>query len=130
MLGPADDQYEREADQVARQVVGQMPTQSRVVQRQYNDATGEATQHRLDMQRVSSSQDGAVEPEVQQAIDQARRDGQPLPKDMQVSIEQALGAELSGVRLHTNAQADQERKRLRRQSNVWMHLRMRRSGVM
>jgi hypothetical protein len=57
ILGPANDRYEREADQVAERVV-------------------------------------------------ARGGGQPLPLRVRGPMEQALGADFSGVRLHTDAQAD------------------------
>ena len=51
-------------------------------------------------------QGGAVEPWVGQAIRTAGG-GQPSPDQLRSSMEQALGADLRDVRLHTDTQADQ-----------------------
>jgi hypothetical protein len=96
VLGPADDRYEREADRVARQVA--------------SGAGGpalDAASRTPAIQSLANAQGGAVDADVQQAIQQARGGGQPLPEHVRGSMEQALGANFGGVRLHTDAQSDQ-----------------------
>src|SRR3954468_22232912 len=96
VLGPADDRYEREADRVARQVA--------------SGAGGpalDAASRTPAIQSLANAQGGAVDADVQQAIQQAGGGGQPLPEHVRGSMEQALGANFGGVRLHTDAQADQ-----------------------
>src|SRR4051794_27709553 len=69
LLGSADDEYEREADRVARQVVNQ----GQALQRQRDeDEDEEVLMRKPDIQRMHSAADGAVDAEVQQAIQQAR----------------------------------------------------------
>lgn len=46
------------------------------------------------------------ENQLQSRIQAARSNGHPLDKQIQQRLEQGLGAELSGVRIHTDAQAD------------------------
>src|SRR5262249_17975831 len=58
-------------------------------------------------QSLASAEGGAIDPGVQQAIQQARGGGQPLPEGVRGAMEQALGTDFSGVRVHTGAQADQ-----------------------
>jgi hypothetical protein len=84
VLGPPGDRYEREADRVAAAVAG------REASKQPPGAGG-----------------GAVETPVAQALQQARRGGQPLPAPLRLSMERALGADFGGVRLHTGARSDQ-----------------------
>jgi hypothetical protein len=47
-----------------------------------------------------------VSPDIEQAIHQARSSGRALDSDVRTQMEPALGADFSGVRVHTNAQAD------------------------
>lgn len=93
VFGPADDRYEREADQVAREVAGGAAS-----------AHGMRASH---IQRLASAEGCTVDADLQQAIEGARGGGQPLPEPARASMEQALGVDFSGVRLHTDAQADQ-----------------------
>ncbi len=50
---------------------------------------------------------GEAAPDLTAAIDIARGSGQPLDMDLQRSIGQAMGADFSGVKVHTDAQSDQ-----------------------
>jgi hypothetical protein len=95
-LGPAGDRYEREADRIAQQVV-------------QGTAQGRAA-------TVSSQQGGAGQAAaagVGHAIQRERGRGQSLPERLRSSMERALGADLRGVRLHNDAQADQLNRVLR-----------------
>jgi hypothetical protein len=102
VLGPPADRYEREADQVARQVLRRTtpppPTAGAGDQRVMRTPV---------IQRVHSAGAGPVDTSVQQAIQGARGGGRPLPDPVRGSMEAALGADFGGVRLHTGARADQ-----------------------
>jgi hypothetical protein len=81
-VGPAGDRFDREADRVAEQVAEALPPD--------RPADG-----------------GFVDSGVRQAIQRERGRGQALPEDVRTPMEQALGADFSRVRLHTDARADQ-----------------------
>ncbi|MBU7584272.1 MAG: DUF4157 domain-containing protein [Nostoc sp. TH1S01] len=49
----------------------------------------------------------AASPDVEAGIQRARSGGQPLADSIREPMEQAFGADFSGVRVHTDAQADQ-----------------------
>ena len=107
VLGAPDDKYEREADRVGAQVTGQHEIES--------------IAHVPTIQRLSSvtgggAGTGPVDSSVQQAIRDARAGGQPLPAGIRVPMEQALGTDFGGVRLHTDAQADQLNRSLQAQA--------------
>ncbi len=105
--GPADDRYEREADRVARAVIGGATPP-------VNRATGRLPA----IQRLSGMvggpeggsaagpAGGPVDAGVQQAIERARGSGQPLPERVRGPFERAFGTDFAGVRLHTDVQAD------------------------
>lgn len=122
-VGPVGDRYEQEADRVARQVVHQLraPAAQRqdlseedetlqakpiaTLQRQAGLDEEEAVQEKLIVRRRS---DGSMDatPEVEAGIRQARAGGRPLERVLQTTMGRALGADFSGVRVHTGAQAD------------------------
>jgi hypothetical protein len=84
------------------------PAQLAQLQRQY----GNAAVQRL-IQRAPSperppvgAEGGQVAPDIQNQIDAARGGGQSLDPAMGSKVGAALGADLSGVRVHTDAQAD------------------------
>lgn len=129
VLGPAGDQYEQEADRVARQVVERVHTSmnqpaSQAVQRQEEEdelqlkPSADSLQRQEEEdedevrmkpagQRQLSGEGTAVSSDVEAAIQGARGSGQPLPNTVRGPMEQALGADFSGVRVHTDARADQ-----------------------
>jgi hypothetical protein len=95
MLGPVDDPYEREAERVARQVA--------------SGTTGPVagTDSRAPaVRRAAGAEGGALDAGVQQEIERARGRGQRLPAPARGAMEQALGADFGGVRVHTDARAD------------------------
>ena len=49
---------------------------------------------------------GAVNQDVEQNIQQARGSGQGLAENVRQPMEQAFGADFSGVQVHTDGQAD------------------------
>lgn len=88
-VGAADDQYEQEADFVARQVLSQsaVPTASPSIQRRVDSGTATVP--------------SAIEGDIQRV----RGGGQMLPDALRARMETAFSADFSGVRLHTDAQA-------------------------
>jgi hypothetical protein len=108
-VGEPNDRYEREADAVAEQVVQQLRAPAPVVEGDNQNATREVPtlQAKPQISPVTPDAGGiGVSAEIEAAINQARGGGQPLPKDLQRSFGQAMDADLSDVRIHTDAHAD------------------------
>ncbi|MBD2541007.1 DUF4157 domain-containing protein [Coleofasciculus sp. FACHB-SPT36] len=61
----------------------------------------------LQMQRKSDSNPMAATPDLEASIQQAKGGGQPLADNIREPMEQAFGADFSGVNIHTDAQSDQ-----------------------
>lgn len=122
-VGPAGDHYEREADRVAREVM-QMPAPAVHHQKQ---GQAEAPLAPASLQRRITPIDGSTEtvrtksfvrqaaggqgfetgPDVEAQINQQRSGGSPLPDAVRAFMEPRFGADFSGVRVHTNREADQ-----------------------
>ncbi|WP_446375174.1 eCIS core domain-containing protein [Coleofasciculus sp. E2-BRE-01] len=58
------------------------------------------------VQRQSSGGGMAATPELEQSIASARGNGQPIADEVRQPMEQAFGADLSGVKIHTDSKAD------------------------
>ncbi len=85
MLGDVNTPSEREADQIAHDVMR-------------NDAVSTPT-------KVSGSVT-PITPKVESKIKQARSGGRQLPENIRTRMEQSFGTDLNMVRIHTNSQAD------------------------
>lgn len=85
MLGDVDTPSERQADRIATQVMGgrvsSIPT----------PVNGTVT---------------PISPQIESSINQAKGGGQPLSEQTRSQMEQGLGTDLSGVRVHTDGRAD------------------------
>ncbi|WP_257236722.1 eCIS core domain-containing protein [Nostoc sp. 'Peltigera malacea cyanobiont' DB3992] len=121
-IGEPGDRYEQEADRVAAEVVRRInapASAGRSVQRQEEaeeeirakpEITGlqrmkepeEKLQAKLTLQRREAIAGG-----VESTINRARGGGQPLDAGLQQSMGQAMGADFSGVRVHTDTQSNQ-----------------------
>lgn len=103
-VGAADDPYEQEADRVAEQVVRQIDPAAPVTE------TAQRSSESSTAQEVSAvahgPEGGEVAPGVQQKIAESQGSGKPLDADIQRQMEEGFGADFSGVRIHTGAQAD------------------------
>src|SRR5262249_35868060 len=95
-LGPVGDQYEQEADRVARAAA------ARDLVWPAREAGGGAPgiRHR------PSAGGGDVDAGVLSAVARARGGGRPLAQDVRGQMKQALDADFSGVRVHSDALAD------------------------
>ncbi|MFB2881324.1 DUF4157 domain-containing protein [Floridanema aerugineum] len=132
-IGQPGDKYEQEADSVAAKVVEQInapasgqSTQGQSVQRQEEDKEEEVQakpeisalqrmeepkeediQAKLIQKQGDAIGGGEASTDLDTAINSARGGGQPLEAGLQRSMGQAMGADFSGVKVHTDAQADQ-----------------------
>jgi hypothetical protein len=105
-VNPAGDRYEHEADRVAGHVVGTLDGAQHGVQRREEDEAVQTQTLSSTIQRLSGGGGGSVAPEMEDEIRQARGGGQPLADGVREPMEQAFGADLSGVRVHADAKAD------------------------
>lgn len=97
LLGPAEDKYEREADQIAQSMARQ-PTNGELVSFRPS---------KYNVQRESVTETGAtVDANVEQAIRRAQGGGQPLDSNLRETLGQQFGADFSGVHIHTDSQAN------------------------
>ncbi len=127
-IGAPGDKYEQEADRVAAKVVQQInrpapvsKTQGEVVQGKEEGLRMKPMPAITELEAMPEDDDLQMKPMVQRReaigggeasrslsgeINQARGGGQPLETGLQQSIGQAMGADFSGVRVHTDTQAD------------------------
>lgn len=130
-IGKPNDQYEQEADRVASDVVDrinnpavQQESDQSAIQHMGKEEEekigrspemlqrkGQEEEEKLQMKPIQlarkDSSGGEAAPDLSSAINQARGHGKPLEAGLQNSMGQAMGADFSRVRVHTDAQADQ-----------------------
>lgn len=101
-VGQPGDKYEQEADTVAAKVVEQInsPQTNQPVQGKVEPVV------KPTVMRQGAAAGGAVNQDVEQNIQQARGSGQGLAENVRQPMEQAFGADFSGVKVHTDGQAD------------------------
>lgn len=97
-VGPAGDRQEREAARLATEITGGW----------HGDASAHA--------RRPGTEGGPVAPKLQRDIQRALGRGQSLPGHVRAPVEQALGADFSHVRLHTDNEADRLSRSLQAQA--------------
>jgi hypothetical protein len=95
VTGPSD-QFEQEADSVAQKVVQRKPNSQPVL-----DSNSQLSQ----MTGTSITQT-PIESGLEQDIESSRGGGQSLPNHISASLGQAIGADFSNVRVHTDSKAD------------------------
>ncbi|MDF5723006.1 MAG: DUF4157 domain-containing protein [Rhizonema sp. PD37] len=130
-IGAPGDKYEQEADRVASQVVNllnapvaqqsdkdlqreevsteddlKMKSEVNTIQLHEIIEEEEELQMKPMVQLQSSAGGMTATPEVETSIQQARGGGQSLADNIREPMEQAFGADFSGVKVHTDAQAD------------------------
>ena len=112
-IGEPNDKYEQEADRVARDVVQRINSpvsetpQQDSVQRESTEETEEELQMKPILQRVRAVGGEDAPSDIETGINRAKGGGQPLDTGLQRSMGQAMGADFSGVRVHTDTQSDQ-----------------------
>ena len=107
-IGEPNDKYEQAADATASKVVQQINslTQEQSVQR---EAEEELQMESL-VQRRENLDGGEASTDLESSIQSARGGGQSLDANLQQSMGQAMGADFSGVKVHTDSQSDQLNK--------------------
>ncbi len=129
-IGRPNDKYEQEADRVATQVVRQINRPAPMSMAQGGMVQGKEEEPRLRMKAMTAISEieampeegeiqqksmvrrreaiggGEASAELSGEINRARGGGQPLDAGLQQSIGQAMGADFSGVRVHTDERAD------------------------
>lgn len=129
-IGEPNDKYEKEADATASKVVQQINSspQDQSVQRQDSIEQDEIQMKPVisKIQREESMEDedeelqmkslvqkrenvggGEASNDLESSIQSARGSGQSLDADLQEKMGQAMGADFSGVKVHTDSQSDQ-----------------------
>ncbi len=110
-MGSVNDQYEREADKVAQSLVSQLkPTKANKGQTAIQAKAQVISLPTLVLGGESSlqpsrGQDYITESSMQPRISRSSGGGSPLPQEMRENMESQLGADLSGVRVHSNQDA-------------------------
>jgi Domain of unknown function (DUF4157) len=124
MIGAVGDRYEQEADQVAAQVVQRLnapklepsPAIQRlpeeeeelqmkpILQREVVPEEEEELQMKPTQEAIGG---GDASADLESAINSARGSGQSMNPDLQAKMGAAIGADFSGVKIHTDAQSDQ-----------------------
>jgi hypothetical protein len=108
-IGQPDDRYEREADRIASDVVTKINAPT-VANAERSAITGNETPKPSLVQRRSAIAIGNATPDLESSIQSARGSGQSLDANLQQSMGQAMGADFSGVKVHTDSQSDQLNK--------------------
>jgi hypothetical protein len=106
-LGAVGDKYEQEADQVAKQVMRQIHAPlSQPAAQSVPHTINDKVQRAQTIQPVPTTHGSTVDSGIESTINQTRGGGQPLADQIRAPMEQAFGADFSGVRVHTSAQSD------------------------
>ena len=131
-IGEPNDKYEQEADDTASKVVQQInsPTQDKSVQKQESMEEEDELQMKpiSSIQREESMEEedelqmkslvqkrenlngGEASTDLESSIQSARGGGQALDTGLQTKMGQAMGADFSSVKVHTDSQSDQLNK--------------------
>ena len=108
-IGEPNDKYEQEADATATKVVQHINTSmpAKSVQRQESMEEKEELQMKSVLQRQENVGGGEALQDLESSIQSARGSGQSLDASLQTKMGEAMGADFSGVRVHTGSQSDQ-----------------------
>jgi len=114
-IGQPGDQYEQEADRVARQVVDHINAPPKIQAKEIHQpmSVGQRKPSPLDdhpamtVQRYATGGEMDASPDLESSIQRARGGGQPLDNGIRARMEGAFGADFSGVRVHTDGTSDQ-----------------------
>lgn len=118
MIGSAENEYERDADWVAEQVVQRINAPASVpsgedetVQQEYMETKDNKVRLMRSpiLQRMSSDGGMLATPDLEATINRERRGGRPIENNVRKQMEQGFGAgaDFSRVKIHTDAQSDQ-----------------------
>ncbi len=115
-IGSAENEYERDADRVAKEVVQRINAPASVRLGEDETVQGEEMETKDNkarlmrspiLQRKSSDAGMTATPELEASINRARGGGQPMADNIRQPMEKAFSADFSRVKIHTNSQSDQ-----------------------
>jgi hypothetical protein len=115
-IGQPGDQYEQEADTVARQVVDHINAPPKIQAKETHQPMLSVEARKpspLDhyqvpkVQRYAAIGEMDASPDLESSIQRARGGGQPLDDGIRERMEGAFGADFSRVRVHTDGTSDQ-----------------------
>lgn len=115
-VGQPDDKYEQEADSVADKVVQRLSKSSTADDPSVADGKSDTTIQRKcaaceaegeNIQRKSSNTEGGTPSNIESQLNSSKGGGSPLPDNTRTSMESAMGADFSNVRVHTGSNAMQ-----------------------
>jgi len=109
-IGEPNDKYEREADDNAAKVVQQINSSPQNYSVQRQGVMGKKLQRKPLVQRQNNLGGGEASSALESSIQSARGHGQALDTGLQAKMGQAMGANFSNVRVHTDSQSDQLNK--------------------
>ncbi|AFY42409.1 DUF4157 domain-containing protein [Nostoc sp. PCC 7107] len=105
-IGEPGDKYEQEADRLAADVVERINSpETPPVQPQLQPE--EELRKKSLIQRLSNADETSATPDLEASIQRSKGGGQSLAETIKQPMEQAFGADFSGVKIHTDAQSDQ-----------------------
>jgi hypothetical protein len=110
-VGPANDRYEQEADDIAMRVLRTPATPK-------NQKGGKGQEEPEEVQRIPAIQriqrrapvgleGGPLDGDLERSIQSAQNGGSSLPSTVRGSLEPKLNADLSGVKVHTDSKSVQ-----------------------
>jgi hypothetical protein len=115
-IGQPRDRYEQEADRVASEVVEQINTRATSVQPRLEEAVQRQEEPSISSLLRSpfppaigqeAIAGGDTSPTLESAVNRAKGGGHPLDAGLQQSMGQAMGADFSKVRVHSDATSNQ-----------------------
>ena len=114
-IGPANDKYEREADEMAALVAPNQP--SPILQPKCADCEETTRLQRHPAAGISALEGGfsggiAAPAAVTQQLQSSQSGGEPLPEGTQMEMERLFGQDFSGVRVHTDHRAGQMNRQI------------------
>ncbi|NER20771.1 MAG: DUF4157 domain-containing protein [Symploca sp. SIO1C2] len=111
-IGDAGDKYEQEADRVAMEVVERINDRRVVRKEQKATEEGRPSQDQpiceisRKVQPKAGAGCGAASPAFERGLNRAKGGGRPLDPAFRGKVEPVMGADFSGVRVHTDGAAD------------------------
>ena len=104
-LGEAGDRYELEADRLAPQIVSQINT-SDFGKPTLLSSHLQLKAPRPNLQLKNNGTEGTVSPEIESGIQRSLGQGRSLDSSLQKRLGHTMGADFSGVRVHTDTKAN------------------------
>ena len=109
-LNAVDDQFEQEADSVAKKVVRKLDDplfQEEIKAVNQHKQNGAEVQAKRAMAAGDLHHGGKISANFAQQIENARGGGETLPNTQRLAMEKAFGTDFSNVRIHRNKKADE-----------------------